>query len=98
MIKIIGFQHKDGSFADNNGRTVSYNNIVLFYISDVVRDVVGCSVGELKIPFESCKGITGLDYASLPEIIDKTVELSYIPLGKYQQLCSIRIVPEPDNN
>lgn len=94
MIKIVGFQHKEGSFVDANGRNVSYNNILLFYVSDVIRDVVGCSVGELKIPFESCKGITGFDYSLLPELIDKNVELSYIPLGKYQQLSSIRVVED----
>lgn len=92
MIKIVGFQHKEGSFCDTNGRIVNYNNVVLFYVSDVVRDVVGCSVGELKIPFDSCKGITGYDYSVLPELVDKNVELSYIPLGKYQQLSSIRVV------
>lgn len=96
MIKIIGFQHKEGSFTDSSGRNVVYNNIVLSYISDFVRDVVGCSVGELKIPFDSCKGITGFDYSNLPELLDKDVELSYIPVGKYQQLSSIRVIPNTD--
>ena len=94
MIKIVGFQHKEGSFDDNNGRTIKYNSVLLFYVSDVIPEVVGRSVGELKIPFDSCKGITGYDYSLLPELIDKNVELSYIPLGKYQQLSSIRVVED----
>lgn len=96
MIKIVGFQHKEGNFVDNSGRNVSYNNIFLFYVSDVIHDVVGCSVGELKVPFESCKAITGFDYSTLPELLDKNVELSYIPRGKYQLLSSVRVVPDTD--
>lgn len=94
MIKILGFQHKQGNFKDANNREVVYNNIILYYVSDCVRDVVGCSVGELKIPFENCKGITGYDYPELPDIINKSVELSYIPVGKYQQLSGIRVIDD----
>lgn len=95
MIKIVGFQHKEGKFDDQNGKEVKYNNIVFYYNSDVVRDVVGMVVGEIKIAFENCKAITGFDFSSLPELLDKNVDLSYIPMGKYQQLSSIRIV-EPE--
>lgn len=94
MIKILGFQHKEGNFKDANNREVVYNNILLYYVSDCVRDVVGCSVGELKVPFENCKAVTGFDYSELPQLINKTVELSYIPVGKYQQLSSIRVLEE----
>lgn len=92
MIQIVGFQRKEGNFVDPNGRTVQYDNILLFYVSDVVRDVVGYSVGEIKIPFNNCKAITGLDYSQLPELLEKTVDLCYIPMGKYQQLSAIRVV------
>lgn len=94
MIKILGFQHKEGNFKDSSGMGVHYNNILLYYVSDCVRDVVGCSVGELKIPFDNCKAITGYDYSLLPELLNKPVELSYIPVGKYQQLSSIRVVED----
>lgn len=92
MIKILGFRHKEGNFKDSNGREVYYNNILLYYVSDCVPDVVGCSVGELKVPFDNCKAITGYDFSLLPELLNKSVELSYIPVGKYQQLSSIRVV------
>lgn len=97
MIKIVGFQHKEGQFKEEKtNRDIVYNNIVLFYISDCVKNVVGCSVGEIKVSFEQCKAVTGYDYAELPELINKSVELSYIPVGKYQQLSSIRVLDEPE--
>ena len=94
MVKIVGFQHKEGKFKNESNQDISYNNVVLFYISDCVEHVVGCSVGEIKISFDKCKAITGFDYASLPEILNKNVELSYIPVGRYQQLNSIRVLDE----
>lgn len=95
MIKIVGFQHKEGRFTeDRTNREISYNNVMLYYVSDCVKGVVGCSVGEIKIPFEQCQAITGYDYAELPELINKSVELSYIPVGKYQQLSSIRVLED----
>lgn len=97
MIKIVGFQHKEGRFnEDRTNREIVYNNVVLFYVSDCVKGVVGCSVGEIKVAFEQCKAITGYDYSELPELINKGVELSYIPVGKYQQLSSIRVIDEPE--
>lgn len=96
MIKIVGFQHKEGKFSEEKtGRDIVYNNVILFYVSDCVRNVVGCSTGEIKIPFDNCKAVTGYDYAELPDLINKNVDLSYIPVGKYQQLSSIRIIDEP---
>lgn len=95
MIKIVGFQHKEGQFKDDaTKRDIVYNNITFFYVSDFVKNVIGFSVGELKIAFDQCKAITGYDYAELPEIVNREVELSYIPVGKYQQLSSIRVLPE----
>ena len=95
MIKIVGFQHKDGNFTDEKtGRNVVYDNIVLFYLSDCVKNVVGCSTGEIKVSFDQCKAVTGYDYAELPELLNKNVDLSYIPVGKYQQLSSIRVVDD----
>ncbi len=96
MIKIVGFQHKEGSFKDYNGQNVSYNNVILFYLSDCSSNVIGCSVGELKIGFEKVQGITGMPYEQLPELLNKNVQLNYIPVGKYQQLVSISIIPEPE--
>lgn len=95
MIKIVGFQHKEGRFTeDRTNREIVYNNILLFYVSDCVKGVVGCSVGEIKIAFDQCKAITGYDYAELPDLINKSVDLSYIPVGKYQQLSSIRVLED----
>ena len=95
MIKILGFQHKEGKFPEEKtGREISYNNVILFYVSDCVKNVVGCSTGEIKVPFDNCKVITGYDYSELPELINKSVELSYIPVGKYQQLSSIRVLED----
>lgn len=93
MIKIVGFQHKEGNFPDERtNRDIVYNNVVFYYVSDCVRNVVGCSTGEIKVPFDNCKAVTGYDYSELPELINKSVELSYIPVGKYQQLSSIRVL------
>ncbi len=94
MVKIVGFQHKEGKFKNDSNQDVVYNNVTLFYISDCVKNVVGCSVGEIKVPFEQCQAITGFDYANLPEILNKNVELSYIPVGKYQQLSSVRVIED----
>ena len=94
MVKIVGFQHKEGKFKNDINQDIVYNNVVLFYISDCVKNVVGCSVGEIKVPFEQCQSITGFDYASLPEMLNKNVELSYIPVGKYQQLSSVRVIED----
>lgn len=95
MIKIVGFQRKDGKFTDEKtGRNVVYDNVVLFYLSDCVKNVVGCSTGEIKVSFDQCKSVTGYDYVELPELLNKNVDLSYIPVGKYQQLSSIRVVDD----
>lgn len=94
MIKIVGFQHKQGDFDNEKGRNIAYDNIILYIICDSVKDVIGCSVSELKIAFDKCESITGFKYELLPEIINKKVSLNYIPVGKYQQLESIMILPE----
>jgi hypothetical protein len=37
-----------------------------------------------------------MPYEQLPELLNKMFQLNYIPVGKYQQLVSISIIPEPE--
>ena len=93
MVKIVGFKHSQGEFTANDGRVINYNNVLLYYMFDNSKNVVGIAVGEFKIAFDKCKEITGFDYSTLPELLNKPVQLVTIPVKNGLQLDSIIILP-----
>lgn len=78
MIKCVGFQNKVGTFEDNNGRSVAYDNVCLFYTSNINPDVNGLEAGMLKI-----KRNQFLNVCSVPaqDLVGKEIQVDYQPVG-----------------
>ena len=94
MTKIVGYQHKKGSFTNDSKENVNYDNVILYFVSDGVDGVTGCSVGEVKVSNDKLEAITGFKLNNLDQIINKKVFFNYIPDAKFPKLNSISIMPE----
>jgi hypothetical protein len=95
MTKIVGFKHVIGVFTpEGSNREIPYDNIMLHYVFDRARDVVGFGTGIFKIKFERCKEITGFDYGELPQILNKSVDFKSVPNGAGFELDEVVILDD----
>ena len=49
MIECIGIQEKSGKFEADNGKTVEYDNVMIYYITDDNPEVCGYYGKEQKV-------------------------------------------------
>ena len=94
MTKIVGLQRKNGNFDNDRGQKVEYDNIMLYFVSDGISGITGCSVGEVKIPYDKCEAMTSFVFKDLGGIINKNVQFNYIPDGKFPKLESITVLDD----
>lgn len=76
MNKVIGVKHSKGSF-ETNGKTIDYDNIVCYLITDTDDSVIGLTASEIKIKVENFEKITGLKLELMSELVDKEISLGY---------------------
>lgn len=88
MTKIIGLKQSKGNFT-TEGKTIDYNNIMLYVITDADSSVLGMTASEIKIKVENFEKITGYKLESMPELLDKQVSLNYILIKNKPVLESI---------
>ena len=70
MVKCIGYTFKQGSFEG-----ISFDNVLLYIISDDDPDIVGMTGSELKIKRSDMERIFG--NLTPEDILDKEIELYY---------------------
>ena len=80
MIKVVGFETKKGSFTNQQtGEVIDYDNLIIYYVSDLKEEVEGLYSSEIKIKSKDIKKILGDIKPS--EMINKEIIPYYIPVG-----------------
>ena len=91
MIKIIGVERNGGTFDNDNGEKVAYDNLIFHIVANTNKKVKGLSTGTCKLALKKLLDVAGTeDFASL---VNKEVVMDYIPNGKAMELVSITVVP-----
>lgn len=91
MIKIIGVERNGGTFQNDNGENVAFDNIIFHIVANTNRKVKGLSTGTCKLAFKKLLDVAGTeDFESL---VNKEVTMDYIPNGKNLELVSIIVIP-----
>lgn len=92
MIECIGIQEKKGTFVpDGKTETVSFDNVMIYYITDDNPDIVGYFGKELK-----CKNskVRKINFDEWSEIIGKEIIFHYNIFGANPVLDGVQIVAE----
>ncbi len=92
MIKCIGYIRKSGNFKDDSGKSIDYDNIILYLISDENDGVVGFESTQLKIKAASFEKLCPGLY-SVNDLLDQTISLDYSLFSDKPVLRSISIIP-----
>lgn len=92
MIKCVGYIRKAGTFKDNFGKSIDYDNTILYLESDENDNVVGLESTELKLKTESLTNLCPGIY-SANDLVGQVISLVYSFVSKYPVLKSISIVP-----
>jgi hypothetical protein len=72
--KLVGFKHSFGSSKDDNGREFSWDNMLLYILSDTDSDTVGLGCNIVKVKTEAMPGML-LDGFKLDDLLEQEVEL-----------------------
>lgn len=78
MVKIVGIEQKEGSFTDDKGRSVEYDNVILYCVTDSNPDCLGMSVLTVKVPRRNFVSITGYSEVNR-DMIGQCISLEYVP-------------------
>jgi hypothetical protein len=89
MIECVGLQSKSGSFVDTTGKTIDYDNVIIYYVADDNPDVTGYFARELKV---SRSRVNKINFADWSDIIGKQLELAYNIYGNAPRLTGVKIV------
>lgn len=89
MIKCVGYQYKQGIFEDDKGKSVPYDNILLYYVSDNNKDVYGLEAQCLKVKRSDFLAVCRDPVDSL---LDRELILSYNPVGGKLVLSRIEVI------
>lgn len=90
MIKVMGFQRKQGDFIAEDGRKVQYDNVELYVFTDEAQDVTGYFCDTLKLPFKT-ESFVGVNNVS--ELINREISLEYKVFGmKIPKLVAVHVL------
>lgn len=90
MIKCVGYQFKTGTFnEEKTGRVVAYDNVCLFYTSNINPDVNGLEAGTLKIKRDQFSKVCSVP---VQDLVGKEIHVEYQPVGGKLVISSIIIV------
>lgn len=78
MIKCVGYQFKVGTFEDDKGRSVAYDNVCLYYTSNNNPEVVGVEAGMLKIKRHQFSAVSAVPPQDL---VGHEMHVEYQPVG-----------------
>lgn len=92
MTKVIGIKDSKGNFTSKEGKSIDYDNLVLYVITDSDPNVLGMTSSEIKIKKSNFEKITSISVAEYPNLIDKQVSLSFVLIKDKPILEKITIV------
>lgn len=78
MLKCVGYENKVGTFEDDKGRNIAYDNVVLHYTSNNNPNVIGTECNQLKIKREQFGKVCKVSAA---ELVGKDIHVEYQPIG-----------------
>lgn len=78
MIECIGIQTRKGSFEDDKGRTVEYDNVMIYYVTNDNPDIIGYFGKEMKVNNAKVRKI-GFD--NWEDLIGKVIDFHYNMFG-----------------
>ncbi len=91
MIECIGIQEKSGKFEADNGKTVEYDNVMIYYITDDNPEVCGYYGKEQKV---SKLRVEPINFREWTELIGKRIEFVFNVFGNAPRLTGVKIVGE----
>ena len=77
MIKCVGYQFKTGVF-EKDGKNIAYDNVCLFYTSNINPDVNGLEAGMLKIKRDQFGKVCSVP---VQDLVGKEIHVEYQPVG-----------------
>lgn len=86
MIKCVGYQYKAGVFEDEKGKSFSYDNVILHYLSNNNPEVTGTEANQLKIKRSQFGTVCVVPVA---ELVGKDIHVEYQPIGGKLQVTKI---------
>ena len=89
MIECIGVQERKGSFQDDKGREVEYDNVMLYYVTNDNPDILGYFGKEMKV---NNKKVEKINFKNWEECIGKVLDFHYNMFGTTPTLDGIKIV------
>lgn len=92
MTKVIGIKDSKGNFISKEGKSIDYDNLVLYVITDSDPNVLGMTSSEIKIKKSNFEKITSISVAEYPSLIDKQVSLAFALIKDKPILEKITIV------
>ena len=96
----VGYAHKRGTFTDEKGRAIDFDNLVLDVISDTpidgdyVQEQNGMHCSSVKIKFAQFRNIFPPEIKQVSDLnawLNKNIMLEYSLLGAKPVLCGIRL-------
>ena len=88
MLECTGIQEKKGSFENDKGKTIDYDNVMIYYISDEEPSVIGFISKELKV---SKRQVDALNFEDWEELIGKQIEFRFNIFGSAPKLSGVAI-------
>lgn len=74
MFECTGIQQKKGSFQDDHGKTIDYDNVLIFYLTDENPEVLGFMTKELKV---SKRIVHPIGFEDWEDLIGKQIGFHY---------------------
>ena len=78
MIKCVGYAFKSGSFEDEKGKKLEYDNVMLYYVSDNNFDVFGLETGVVKVKRSDWPKLCVLP---VEDLRDQQLQFDYAPVN-----------------
>ena len=73
-VKCVGYQLKVGSFENDKGKDVNYDNVILYTVSDEkIPGVIGMTSSQVKFTREKFDEVTKLGDKTLENIVDSEI-------------------------
>lgn len=91
MYECVGITEKAGSFTDEKGRNVEYDNVLIYFVTDENPEVMGFMVREQKC---SKKRVAMANFDNWNQLVGKQFEFVYNIFGAVPTLSGVRILAE----
>lgn len=88
--KVIGARRKEGAMTAEDGREVVWDYVRLSIVSNNVPETYGLSAEVVKVKKEDFENFTGIEYKNYMQLVDKEVDLLYVPSDNKVVLVGVR--------